>query len=581
MIRTRIRAEERTSRLGSYQEAYINFRWEKLFQEFTWQHTGQYNLVQEAIDRWAEPGQMPDQTALIYERRGEVSSYTFRQVKDLSCQWANMLAGLGLTAGDRLAVLLPPRPELHLAVLAAARLGAVFCALPPDLTPHELYRLMARVDPKVLVTTPWLARRLPGEALPYEAVLLLTEGKLPGLHHREELATRLLPAQPTEFATHWVGASHPLYLVFTSGGDGPPRGAVHTHGGMVGLMMTGRYVLDLGPGSLCWTDGLPGWVTSTVYGGLAPWLCGSAVLLIGDEFSPAAWYRALERHRPTTWYTRPGVIELLKQAGDDLVKRYNLTGLGHVATVGRSLPPKNFFWFRNNFNRHIHDTWWSAEMGMIALAHFPGTDIKLGSAGLPVPGIQAAVVDGEGQSQPLLTLGELAFQPGWPAMFSGLWGEAGREEGFFRQGWYLSGDLATTDEDGYYYLHGRKDDILRVRGRLVGPYEVERALSHHPGVAECAVILPPAEGAPWFKAFVVLRQGHKGVWELKEVLKALARAEISPDLPLREVEFLPELPRNAKRRLLRRVLKARELGLPVGSFETLQEDWTSEVPQPA
>lgn len=220
-------------------------------------------------------------------------------------------------------------------------------------------------------------------------------------------------------------------------------------------------------------------------------------------------------------------------------------------------------------------------MGMIALAHFPGTDIKLGSAGLPVPGIQAAVVDGEGQSQPLLTLGELAFQPGWPAMFSGLWGEAGREEGFFRQGWYLSGDLATTDEDGYYYLHGRKDDILRVRGRLVGPYEVERALSHHPGVAECAVILPPAEGAPWFKAFVVLRQGHKGVWELKEVLKALARAEISPDLPLREVEFLPELPRNAKRRLLRRVLKARELGLPVGSFETLQEDWTSEVPQPA
>jgi acetyl-CoA synthetase len=580
VIRTRIRAEDRPSRLGPYEPAYLNFRWEKLYKEFSWHQSGQYNLVQEAIDRWAEPGQMPEERALVYERGGEVSTYSFRQIKELSCQWANMLAGLGLASGDRLVVLLPPRPELHLAVLAAARLGAIFCALPPDLTPHELYRLMARVDPKVMVTTPHLARRLPAEALPGEAVLLLTEGSLPGLHPREELVPQLLPAQAKECATRWVEPNHPLYLVFTSGGDGPPRGSVHVHGGMVGLMMTGRYVLDLGPGSLCWTDGLPGWVTSTVYGGLAPWLCGSAVLLIGDEFSPPAWYRALEHHKPTTWYTRPGVIELLKQAGDDLVKRYDLTGLGHVATVGRTLPPKNFFWFRNNFDRHIHDTWWSAEMGMIALAHFPGTDIKLGSAGLPVPGVQVAVVDDQGQSQPLLTLGELAFKPGWPAMFSSFWGEAGREDGFFRQGWYLSGDLATTDEDGYYYLHGRKDDILRVRGRLVGPYEVERALERHPAVAECAVILPPTEGALWFKAFVVLRYGHKAVWELKEVLKALARAEISPDLPLRELEFMPALPRNAKRRLLRRVLKARELGLPTGDAEALKEDWTTSLPGP-
>ncbi len=578
MIRTRIRAEDRRSRLGSYEEAYLNFRWEKLHQEFTWHESGRYNLVQEAIDRWAEPGQMPEQTALVYEKAGQLTTYTFGQVKELSCQWANMLAGLGLAAGDRLVVLLPPRPELHLAVLAAARLGAVFCALPPDLTPHELYRLMARVDPKVMVTTPYLARRLPAEALPREAVLLLTEGICPGLHPREGLVTQLLPAQPLDCPIRWVEPGHPLYLVFTSGGDGPPRGVVHVHGAMLGLLMTARYVLDLGPGSLCWTDGLPGWVTSTVYGGLAPWLCGSAVLLIGDEFSPPTWYRALEKHHPTTWYTRPGVIELLKQAGDDLAQRYDLSRLGHVATVGRSLPPKNFFWFRNNFNRHVHDTWWSAEMGMIALAHFPGTDIKLGSAGLPVPGVQAAVVDDQGQSQPLLTLGELAFKPGWPAMFSCLWGEAGREEGFFRHGWYLSGDLATTDEDGYYYLHGRKDDILRVRGRLVGPYEVERALERHPAVAECAVILPPTECALWFKAFVVLRPGHKAVWELKEVLKALARAEISPDLPLRELEFLPALPRNAKRRLLRRVLKARELGLPTGNAEALQEDWTASLP---
>ena len=573
MIRTRIRAEEVKSLMGPYEPTYLNFRWEKLYPEFTWHQTGQYNLVQEAIDRWAAPGQMPEATALVYERAGEVTRYSFLQIKQLSCQWANMFSGLGVELGDRVVMLLPPRPELHLAVLAAARLGAISCPLPPDLTTHELYRLMGRVDPKVVVTTPRLARRLPSEALPPGAVLLLVEGSRPGVHPREELVGQLLPVLPQEFAPVWVEPIHPLYMAFTSGGDGPPRGAVHVHGAMVGLMMTARYVLNLEPGSLCWTDGLPGWVTSTVYGGLAPWLCGSAVLLIGDDFRPSAWYRALERHRPSTWYTRPGVIEFLKQAGDDLPGRYDLSGLGHVATVGRPLPPKDFFWFRNNLNRHLHDTWWSAEMGMIALAHFPGTDIKLGSAGLPVPGIQAAVVDGDGQSQPLLTLGELAFKPGWPAMFAGLWGEAGREASFFRHDWYLSGDLATTDEDGYYYLHGRKDDILRVRGRLVGPYEVERALRHHPGVADCAVILPPTAGAPWFKAFVVLGPGHKPAWELREVLRALARAEISPDLPLREVEFLPELPRNGKRRLLRRVLKARELGLPIGDQEDLGEDW--------
>ncbi len=574
MIRTRIRAQERASRLGSYEEAYLNFRWEPLLEEFSWSSTGKYNLAQEAIDRWADDQETASRTALVHHQACETTSYTFRQLKQLSCRWANMLASLGLGPGERLAILLPSRPELHLAILAAARLGAIFCPLPPDLTPHELHWLVARINPRVMISTPGLARKLSPQTLVGESVLLLTTGKLTGIHPREELVGKLLSGHSSQRRTHWVEPNHPLYMVFTSGGDGPPKGVLHTHGGMAGLLMTGRYVLDLGPGSLCWTDGLPGWVTSTVYGGLAPWLCGATVLTVGDEFSPANWYRVMERHRPTTWYTRPGVIALLKQAGEDLPSRYDLAGLGHVATVGRPLPPKDFFWFRNNLDRHIHDTWWSAEMGMIALANFPGNDIKLGSAGLPVPGVSAAVVDGQGQSQPLLTLGELAFKPGWPAMFQGLWGEAGREESLVKQGWFLSGDLATVDEDGYFYLSGRKDDILRVRGRLVGPYEVERAMGRHPAVAECAAIIPPSDKAPWFKGYAVLRPGHRPSWELEEVLKALARAEISPELPLARVEFLESLPRNAQRRLLRRVLKTRELGLPIGDQEALREDWT-------
>lgn len=577
MIRTRIRAEDRPSPFGSYEEAYLNFKWDPILDQFTWRTTGKYNLAHEAVDRWADDPATAERIALVYDHRGEVVTYTFAELKRLSCQWANMLAGLGLGPGDRLAILLPPRPETHLAVLAAARLGAIFCPLPPDLTPHELHWLVARMDPRVMVSTHTLARKLPRETLAEGTPLVLTTGKPTGRHAREEMAARLLAEQPKTREPHWVGPEHPLYIVFTSGGDGPPRGVVHTHGGMAGLVMTGRYALDLGPESLCWTDGLPGWVTATVYGGLAPWLCGAAVLTVGSEFSPSTWYRALEQHKPTTWYTRPGVIDLLRQAGDDLPRRYDLKDLGHVATVGRPLPPKSFFWFRNNLDRHLHDTWWSAEMGMIALANFPGIDIKLGSSGLPVPGVAAAVIDGLGQSQPLLTLGELAFKPGWPAMFSGLWGEAGREETLVSRGWYVSGDLAFTDEDGYFYLSGRKDDVLRVLGRLVGPYEVERALARHPAVAECAVIQPATELSPWFKGFVVLRPGHKPGWELKEVLKALARAEISPYLPFNEIDFVPELPRNAGRRLLRRVLKARELGLPVGDQENLQDDWAGQA----
>ncbi len=578
MIRTRIRAEDSRSRLGSYEEAYLNFKWDTILDEFTWRGSDRYNLAYEAIDRWADSPETAGKLALIFDHGAEVNAYTFGELRELSCQWANMLADLGLMPGDRLAVFLPARPETHLAVLAAARLGAVFCPLPPDLTPYELHWLVARMAPKVMVSTPTLARKLPRETLADGTTLLLTTGKPTGRHVREELVSRLLPGQPKERPPRWVGPEHPLYIIFTSGGDGPPQGVVHTHGGMAGLLMTGRYVLDLGPGSLCWTDGLPGWFSATVYGGLAPWLCGSAVLMVGGEFSPSNWYRALELHQPTTWYTRPGIIELLKQAGEDLPKRYRLDGLGHVATVGRPLPPKDFFWFRNNLGRHIHDTWWSAEIGMIALANFPGQDIKLGSAGRPVPGVQAEVIDSLGRSQPLLTLGELAFKPGWPSMFSGLWGEAGREDSLVSHGWYLSGDLATVDEDGYYYLSGRKDDVLRVFGRLVGPYEVERALARHPAVAECAVIQPATDKSPWFKGFVRLHPGNKPGWELKEVLKALARAEISPYLPLNELEFTDELPRNAGRRLLRRVLKAKELGLPIGTLEALRDDWTGGPP---
>jgi acetyl-CoA synthetase len=342
---------------------------------------------------------------------------------------------------------------------------------------------------------------------------------------------------------------------------------------MLGHLMTARYVLNLSERSVLWTDGDPGWIPGTAYGVFAPWLCGATSVIQGDSFSASTWYRTLEKHGVTTWYTTPRTLTRLMQAGDDLPGRYDLSRLEHIATVGETLAPDQFYWAKKVLGHAPHDTWWMTETGMICIANYPSVSIRPGSMGLPVPGVEAAVVDENGEPVQMLTIGELALRTGWPSMMTGLWNDPARYQAYFRfRGWFLTGDMAIMDEDGYLYHHGRNDDLIKVGDQLVGPYEIERITSVHPAVAEAAAISLGAPGAGLtVKVYVTINQGFTPSRRLNHEIKTFVQTNFKGELPLAEIVFLGELPKTRSGKFLRRVLRARELGFPSGDASKLKE----------
>ncbi|MCP4575034.1 MAG: AMP-binding protein, partial [Deltaproteobacteria bacterium] len=302
-----------------------------------------------------------------------------------------------------------------------------------------------------------------------------TEGPLPGLFSTEILITDLLSAKPKDLEPTWVDGETPLYLIYSSGSTGPPKGVVHAHHDMTGHLATARHVLDVDEDTILWTDADPAWVTGTVYSIFAPLLCGATSVIQGDPFASSTWYRTLERHNVTVWYTTPQTILRLMDAGEDLPTRYDFSNLRHIATVGKTLGAEQFYWVKKNLKHSPHDTYWMSETGMICVANFPCMDIKPGSMGKPVPGIEAAVLDEDGMPLPFLSMGELAFKVSWPTFMTAIWRDEDRYQKYFKfNGWFLTGDMVVTDEEGYFFHQGRIDDLIKVNQKLIGPYEIEQ-----------------------------------------------------------------------------------------------------------
>ena len=566
MIKARIKAEDSGANLGSYARVYRDFSWAGEEKDFTWHGTGKLNIVCEAIDRWAGLPEKSGQDALIFENGEGVRTFSYLDLKELSSQWANMLEQQGFKKGDRLFIFLPPCPEIYLCMLACGRLGVIFSPLYSTLGFDELEVRIRNATPKGILTHPDLGSALPVEAMGSVERVLYTEGDLPGLSRGEVLVPDLLDRMEKEFEPKWLTGDDPMYLIYTSGSTGPPKGVVHSHRDMVGHLVTSRLVLDVREETILWTDGDPAWVTGTVYSTFGPWLCGATSVVQGGPFSASTWYLTLERHGVSVWYTSPMTIEKLMEAGEDLPTRYDFSHLRHIATVGKALVPQVFYWTKKNLGHSPHDTWWMSECGMISLANFPSMDIKPGSMGRPVPGIEAAILDENGAPLPLLTMGELALKVPWPSLMSGIWRDPGRYETYFRhKGWFLTGDMALMDEEGYYYHQGRMDDLIKVGDKLIGPFEIEQVLCQHPAVLESAVISKRSRPADtYLKAFITVNRGYTPSKRLNQEIRAFVRANISPDIPLNEVDFLDELPKTGAGKLLRRVLRARELGLPGG-----------------
>ena len=566
--------------LSDYAEVCSSFSWAQAQRELEGlpQKRG-LNIAHEAIDRHAN-GPLVSQLAMRWlGKNGAVENYSYGRLRELTNRFANVLSELGIEPGDRVYTLAGRIPELYVTALGTLKHRAVFCPLFSAFGPEPIRTRLAIGQAKVLVTTVPLYQRkvaaIRDAVSSLEHVLLIGEDGQPIAIQNTKDFRALMDQASSSYTIGPTDPADTALLHFTSGTTGTPKGAIHVHQAVVAHHLTGKYALDFHKEDVFWCTADPGWVTGTSYGIIAPLTNGITSVVDEADFEAERWYRILQDHRVSIWYTAPTAIRMMMKSGTDLVKKFDLRSLRFLASVGEPLNPEAVVWGQEAFGRPFHDNWWQTETGGIMIANFASMDVKPGSMGRPLPGIEAAIVKRtdtgvEVMEKPKVQ-GELALRPGWPSMFRGYWNEPERYKKCFAGGWYLTGDLAKRDEDGYYWFVGRADDVIKTSGHLIGPFEVESILLEHKAVAEAGVIGKPDPVAlEVVKAFVSLKDGYEPTESLRRDLLGFARARLGAVVAPKEITFLPSLPKTRSGKIMRRLLKARELGLPEGDTSTLE-----------
>ncbi len=566
------RADENRPNMNDYEETCNSFTWEQAASELSGFSNGiGLNLAYEAVDRHAR-GERKNQVALRWlGMNEEEKEYTYAQLKEQTDRFANVLKELGVEMGDVVCTLTGRIPELYIAALGTLKYGGVYCPLFSIYGPEPIFQRLHKGKAKVLVTTRELFdNKVAGllDRLEHLDYILLTDETdvknrfiwpLSPLMENVESSYEMDPTHPEE----------PALLHFTSGTTGMPKGVLHVHQAALTHYMTGKYVLDFHPGDVFWCTADPGWVTGTSYGILSPLMHGIKNLVVEAEFDATLWYQILEKEKVNIWYTAPTAIRRLMRLNIDVQSEYDLSSLRLIHSVGEPLNPEAVLWSQKTLGLPIHDNWWQTETGGIMIANYASMPIKPGSMGKPLPGIEAAVVEVTGNegadrkiqviTQPGVT-GELALKTGWPSMFRTYLDDEDRYNKCFAGDWYLTGDLATRDEDGYYWFVGRADDIIKTAGHMVGPFEVENAIMEHPAVAEVAVIgKPDPMMGEMVKAFVMLKESAKPGEELLMELKGFVRKKLGPAVAPKEIEFMDELPKTRSGKIMRRLLRDQEV----------------------
>jgi acetyl-CoA synthetase len=566
--------------LGDYERVRASFSWADARRELDGLPGGGLNIAHEAVDRHAS-GPRRDHLALRWlGRHGQIEDYTYGRLEALTNRFANGLAGLGVAKGDRIYALAGRLPELYVAALGTLKHRSVFCPLFSAFGPEPIRARLAIGQARVLVTTASLYDRKVAAlrpALPHlEHVLLIGDDRQPTDVAGTRDYHRLMAGASDRFAIGPTGPEDPALLHFTSGTTGTPKGAVHVHDAVLAHHVTGRLALDLHPDDVFWCTADPGWVTGTSYGIIAPLTNGVTSIVDEGDFDAARWYGILDKERISVWYTAPTAIRMLMKAGTELARAHRFPALRFLASVGEPLNPEAVVWGQEAFGLPFHDNWWQTETGGIMIANFAALDIRPGSMGRPLPGVDAAIVrrttDGRVEviEEPDVQ-GELALRPGWPSMFRAYWEEPERYRKCFAGGFYLTGDLARRDRDGYFWFVGRADDVIKTSGHLIGPFEVESVLMEHKAVAEAGVIGKPDPVAlEVVKAFVSLKDGFAPTLELRRELLAFARTRLGAVVAPKDIEFRATLPKTRSGKIMRRLLRAQELGLPEGDTSTLE-----------
>lgn len=561
--------------LEDYESAYATFSWEDGKREIGYFAGGKLNAAYNAVDRHLHDGRRNKVALYCVDADNRLELFTFQDIYYMSNRLGNALKSLGVQKGDRVFVFLPRIPELYVSTIAISKIGAVVGPLFSAFGPDALRDRLQDSGAKVIITTPALKPKLDEirDQLPdLEYVIVVrSDDKL----KRGEISyEELLVDASEQLQPEHMDPEDPLYLLYTSGTTGKPKGVVHVHNDIVGHHMTSKWVLDLRDDDVYWCTADPGWVTGTVYGIFGPWSNGASIVTYEGRFDARSWYDLIDRLHVTVWYTAPTALRMLMKAGDEVVNEHSLDSLRHILSVGEPLNPEVVRWGMKVYGLPIHDNWWQTETGMMLVANLPVMPVKPGSMGKPLPGVHVTVVDDEGNELKPGQLGRLVVQPGWPAQLRHIWRNEEKYREYFKiPGWYFSGDNAWKDEDGYLWFVGRADDVINTAGHRVGPFEVESALVEHAAVAEAGVIgKPDQERGEIIKAFIVLNNGVTKNDELLEDIKEHTKRKLAAHAYPREIEVRDSLPKTRSGKIMRRLLKAWELGLPTGDTSSLDED---------
>ena len=569
--------------LADYDQAVREFTWDRARAQLDGLPGGRgLNIAHEAVDRHTT-GPRRDAVALrCIAKDDSITDITYAELARQTSRFANVLKSLGVGRGERVFSLLPRVPQLYIAALGTLKNVSVFSPLFPAFGPEPIRERLRIGDAKVLVTSPEL----------YQRKIVPIRDRLPGLEHvliageppddKTISLAQVMAAADDDFVIPATDPEDMALLHFTSGTTGKPKGAVHVHQAVVAHHATSAFALDLQPGDVFWCTADPGWVTGTSYGIIAPLTHGLTLLSDTADFDAKRWYRLLADNKVSVWYTAPTAIRMLMRYGPELATSRDLSALRFIASVGEPLNPEAVVWGQEVLGLPIHDNWWQTETGAIMISNYASMDIRPGSMGRPLPGVTAGLLERGEDGRAKVTAGkvheitepgaegELALRPGWPSMFRGYLHDEERYAKAFAGGWYLTGDVARRDSDGYYWFIARADDVIKSAGHLIGPFEVESVLMEHPAVAEAGVIgKPDPVAGEIVKAFVALKPGREPSEELRRELIAFARRRLGGLAP-KEIEFDQHLPLNRAGKVMRRLLKARELGLETGDVSTLE-----------
>lgn len=534
---------------------------------------GQFNIGYLCTGAQCAAG-LGEKTALRwFSAHLERRDYSFAELDLLTARFANVLQGLGVAPGEVFFTFLPKMPELFVAFLGALKLQAVVGTLFSNFGEDAILDRVGDADAVGIITKKSFLKKIARirPLLPALRFIIVVDAE----EHLDEgiySYARLMEAASDQFSVPVTGPKTPSVLHYTSGSTGKPKGVLHLHQSILSQRATVQSVLGVGPDDVLWCTADQGWVTGTSYGIIGPWSLGVTQVHFGGGYEPRHWLRLLDEQRVTVWYSAPTALRMLMREDAELFEGFEFQALRHVCSVGEPLNPEVVHWVRRTFGREVYDTWFQTETGAIMIANRPGVEVRPGSMGLPVPGVEAAILDAEGTLVEDGSPGNLCLKAGWPSMFSCYLKAQASYASRFKDGYYYTGDTACRDRDGYYWFKGRSDDVINTAGHLISPFEIESALIEVAEVAEAGVIGVPDELIfEKVVAFVALRHGAQFSRDLELKIRLQVSNKLSSIATPQEIHCLDSIPKNKSGKIMRRLLKARYLGADPGDISTLEE----------